>query len=238
MQKKWYTAFLAVLCVGCLCMVKAAKGSLSAMQADSDSGTYDVIILDAGHGGYDGGTVACDGTLEKDINLSIVRKLDALFRAAGVQTVLTRANDNSIHDPQITSIRKQKISDIHNRLKIMEQTDNSLFISIHQNHFGQSKYKGTQAFYSGNDPQSKRLAQSVQDAVVQSIQPDNHRTIKKSGTEIYLLYHAVRPAVMVECGFLSNPEETALLHTDDYQKKIAMAIYKGVLQFLDSTEVI
>ena len=237
-RKTLYFSVSALIVFGILFAVRTSDSNRRSVLASTGGIQDSVIILDAGHGGYDGGAVASDGTVEKVINLQIVQKLDRICRAAGLQTVLTRTDDNSIHDAQITSIRQQKISDIHNRLHIMEQTENSLFVSIHQNHFTQPRYRGTQVFYSGNLPESRSLAQSIQQAVTQSVQPENTRTVKRSGTEIYLLYHAVRPAVMVECGFLSNPQETELLKTDAYQQKLAMAICKGIIEYRENTEVV
>lgn len=218
------------------CIIYAANENAAVVQTFTSRQSVKAVIIDAGHGGYDGGAVASDGTLEKDINLAIARRLEMLLRCAGIRTVMTRETDDSIHDPNCTTIRKQKISDIHNRLRIMEQTEDSVFISIHQNHFTQSKYHGTQVFYSGTDPRSRTLAESIQAAVVAATQPDNTRTVKQSGTEIYLLYHAVRPAVMVECGFLSNLQESALLKTPQYQAKLALAIMQGILDYMEKAE--
>lgn len=195
-----------------------------------------IVIIDAGHGGIDGGAVGIDGTVEKDINLSVALKLDELLRASGINTRMTRTEDISIHDESAKTVRQKKVSDIHNRFGIMEETENSIFVSIHQNHFDKPKYHGTQVFYSGNNPDSLELANCVQSAVVRTIQPENSRVVKKSGTEIYLLYHAMRPAIMVECGFLSNPEEVGLLKTSEYQSKLALAIYDGILNYLGTSE--
>lgn len=234
-QAFWYIGAACALLFGALVPI-AAYANSRAMQTASQAQAIRTVIVDAGHGGMDGGAVAADGTLEKEINLSIAKRLTSILECAGIQTVMTRTGDASIHDPECKTVRAQKISDIHNRLHIMEQTEDSVFVSIHQNHFTQSKYRGTQVFYSGNDTRSEALAQSVQSAVVSAIQPDNKREIKKSGTEIYLLYHAVRPAVMVECGFLSNPEETELLKSADYQTQMALAVSQGILNFIESTE--
>lgn len=238
MRKKWFLLWGLLALAALLLLIHTARQNRNAMTTSSYAAQSCVVILDAGHGGFDGGTTAADGTVEKDINLSVVKKLDALLHAAGVQTRLTRTDDQSIHDPQITSVRQQKISDIHNRLQIMEQTENAIFVSIHQNHFSASKYRGTQVFYSGNNAQSKALASAIQSSVIAILQPENHRTIKQSGTEIFLLYHAVRPAVMVECGFLSNPDETQLLKTDQYQKQLALSIYQGIVKFMEDSEVV
>ena len=206
------------------------------MQTSSIHQTMQTVVIDAGHGGFDGGTVAADGTPEKEINLAIAKRLQSLLQCSGIHTVMTRETDDSIHDPACTTVRKQKISDIHNRLQIMEDTPDSVFVSIHQNHFSQSKYHGTQVFYSGNDSRSRVLAEEIQSAVVAATQPENQRQVKQSGTEIYLLYHANRPAVMVECGFLSNPQESALLKTPQYQTKIALSILQGILNYREKAE--
>ena len=219
-------------------MIYGAYENARIVQTSASTAQKHVVVIDAGHGGYDGGTVSRDGVLEKDVNLAIARRLQSLMQCAGIQTVMTRETDDSIHDPQCKTIRKQKVSDIRNRLRIMQETEDSIFVSIHQNHFTQSKYHGTQVFYSDTDPRSRVLAESIQSAVVAATQPDNTRTVKRSGTEIYLLYHATRPAVMVECGFLSNPQEASLLQTPQYQTKIALSILQGILHYWELAEEI
>ena len=184
-----------------------------------------VIIIDAGHGGFDGGASAKDGTIEKDINLKISRYISDYLNLLGFKTILTREEDVSLEDNPELSIKERKTSDIHNRLKIMEDTENALFISIHQNHYSVEKYSGLQVFYSPQfSDESSVLAQSIQETVTQTIQQENDRQIKKCGNSVYLIYNAVKPAVLVECGFLSNVNETELLKSDDYQMKIAYCI--------------
>lgn len=194
------------------------------------------VVIDAGHGGIDGGTQAKDGTLEKDINLSIALKLKDILDSFGVKTVITRDTDISIHDSGVTGIRNQKISDINNRLNIIESTENSIFVSIHQNYFSQTKYSGAQVFYSKNNPLSQQLALSIRNAIVGNLQKENTREIKQSGKEIYLLNNTTVPAVMVECGFLSNENEADLLKTEAYQKQIAFFVAYGILNYLNSAE--
>ena len=190
------------------------------------------VIIDAGHGGEDGGTQSADGVLEKDINLSISLKIDEILRSLGIKTVLIRDGDYMIYDEDSNTIRQKKVSDIHNRKKYMDEYKSSIFLSIHQNYFIESKYSGAQVFYSKNDDLSPEIAQSIQDSIRNNIQPENERKIKQSGTEIYLLYYATVPTVMVECGFLSNKNETENLVTDEYQKKIAFSIVEGILNYL------
>lgn len=188
-----------------------------------------VIVLDAGHGGEDGGAVGIGGVVEKELNLDITRKLDVFLRAMGYQTVLTRSEDVSIHDADAQTLRERKISDIHNRFAMLEALrPQDMFVSIHQNQY-QGTAKGTQVFYSKNTPQSAALAQSIQAHVAQLLQPGNTRQIKPSGDSIYLLYYAQKTAVLVECGFLSDAAEVKQLQQDDYQYKLAFAIAAGIL---------
>ena len=191
-----------------------------------------VILLDAGHGGEDGGAVGLDGVVEKDLNLSIALKLDTFLRAMGYQTILTRTTDTDLHDAAASTVRDRKTTDIHNRFAMQEALrDKDLFVSIHMNKFPGGGAHGTQVFYSKNTPSSAVLAQSIQRSVIRLVQPENTRQIKPSGDSIYLLYYAKRPAVLVECGFISNAEEAARLQQDEYQNLMAFAIACGVLEY-------
>lgn len=194
------------------------------------------VIIDPGHGGIDGGTSARDGTVEKDINLSIALKLRDILDAMEINTVMTRIDDRSIHDNGLETIRSQKISDIKNRLKIIETTPNAIFVSIHQNHFDNPKYYGTQVFYSKNNPESKLLADVIRTNITRNLQPDNKREIKQTGKDIYLLYHSSAPSVMVECGFLSNEEDTNLLKDENYQQEFAFFTALGISEYINSTK--
>lgn len=196
--------------------------------------TFPVIIIDAGHGGEDGGTQSSSGILEKDINLSIALKLNSLFKSMGVETVMIRDGDELIYNDSCKTIREKKVSDIHNRMNIMLSYPNGIFLSIHQNHFSESKYCGAQVFYSKNNHESEIIAENIQKSIVEKLQSKNERKIKPSGTEIYLLYHAKIPAVMVECGFLSNGGEAQLLNDANYQNKMVIAIFDGVAKYLNN----
>lgn len=194
-----------------------------------------LIIIDAGHGGKDGGAVAADGTQEQYLNLSIALKIDEYLRSQGYRTLLTRADDSSIHDPDAETIREQKVSDIHNRLNIVENNPGCILVSVHQNYFTESKYNGTQIFYSPNDSSSEYLAESIRQSVVSSIQPDNTRQIKKCDDSIYLMYHTTQTAVLVECGFLSNVEETERLKTEAYQSTLAKSVSDGIIEYINNS---
>jgi len=193
-----------------------------------------VIIVDAGHGGFDGGASTDDGVSEKGINLNIALYLKEYLNFFGFNVVMTRETDTSTEDEGLTTIRSRKSSDLHNRMALMEKTDNAIFISIHQNHYSSAKYSGAQVFYSENfKEESSSLAQNIQDSIVYYLQQDNKRQIKSCGTSVYLIYNAVKPAVLVECGFLSNYEESELLKTEDYQRKMAFSIALGILNYYE-----
>lgn len=196
-----------------------------------------VIIIDAGHGGEDGGAVATDGTNEKDINLSIAKYLNDMFTAGGFKTIMTRSSDIAIYDEGCETIKEKKVSDMHNRLEIFNSNTNAVIISIHQNKFEQEKYNGTQVFYSPNVQDSELLAENIRLSVVNMLQPENTRENKKATKDIYLLYNCKQPSVIVECGFLSNNDELAKLKTEEYQKQMAFSIYCGCLEYLNSSSM-
>lgn len=190
------------------------------------------VIIDAGHGGDDGGAIGIDGTVEKDINLDIALKLEKLLKFYGFDVIMTRTEDIMTCDDGLDSLRKRKVSDIHNRFDILEKNPDAVFISVHQNKFEDNSQHGTQVFYSGNNDESKLLAESIQNSIVSVLQPDNSRVVKKSGSGIYLLYHAKLPAVLVECGFISNPAEVKKLNDENYRMKIAILIADGLIKYL------
>lgn len=190
------------------------------------------IIIDAGHGAPDGGAVGQSGVLEKDLNLAVAKALQKFLEAGGTQVVLTRSDDNGIYDVS-GSIKSKKVSDIKNREKLMQESDADAFISIHMNKFPQKQYSGPQVFYSVNDDHSKRLAECVQRNMILALSPVSEREIKEAYDSIYLLKNATIPAVLIECGFLSNDREEKKLLDENYQKQIAWSIYCGIIQYFD-----
>ena len=189
------------------------------------------VIVDAGHGGEDAGTQSSAGVLEKGINLDISLKIGTLLRLMGYSVVYTRTEDILQYPDDAVRQRQKKVSDIHYRMSIMQKYPDAVFLSIHQNYFTQSKYHGAQVFYSQNNEQSKMLAEKLQTSIRELLQPENDRQIKASDADIYLLYHAELPAVMVECGFMSNPGEALLLSDSEYQKKISLAVAAGIEEY-------
>lgn len=196
-----------------------------------------VIILDAGHGGFDGGAEASDGTLEKDINLAVTLKLRDLLAPLGYNIIMVREDDRGTEDNPNTSIRNRKISDLNNRLKLLNKYPNSIYISIHLNKFQQSSSHGAQVFYTTNIESAKLLAEEIQSHIVKMVQPDNHRKSKPASKESFLLSKAKNPAIIIECGFLSNPNDLKNLKDEEYQAKISFAIICGLLNFLKQPEL-
>lgn len=187
-----------------------------------------IVVIDPGHGGMDGGAIGDGGVVEKDINLAVALQLKELLSLAGYEVLLTRESDISLHDDGVSGIREQKKSDIRNRLKIMEEYDGATVVMIHQNQFAESKYSGAQMFYGPVHPDSRLLAEQLQ-AAFRQLQPDNKREIKPGTRDVYLLYNCKNPVVLVECGFISNPEECRKLQDPDYQHQVAFAIFMGLL---------
>ena len=186
------------------------------------------VIIDAGHGGEDGGTSGANGVLEKELNLDLSKRLDELFRSAGINTVMTRRDDRLLYDPLSDYMGRKKILDMQERLRIAQDVDNAIFVSIHMNSFPEEKYSGLQVYYSKNNVDSERLARSVQGTTAFYLMPKNDRKIKL-GKDIYLLDRLEMPAVLIECGFLSNPDECANLSTEKYRNELAFWIFYSIM---------
>lgn len=189
-----------------------------------------IVVIDAGHGGEDSGAVA-NSVLEKDINLEIALKLRDMLKASGIEVKMIRESDVSIYDTASGTIRERKVSDLKNRVEIVNNNKKNILVSIHQNKFEQSKYSGAQMFYSTNNDKSQILAENIRKSITGLIQPENKRELKKGESDIYLLNKATVPAVIVECGFISNEEEAKNLSNEEYQSKMAFAIYCGILEY-------
>lgn len=191
---------------------------------------YPTVVVDAGHGGEDGGAVSENGILEKDINLNIANNMSDLLRVFGLNVVQTRNSDISLSSEE-ASVHSRKVADLKKRLEIFNSSSDNTIISIHQNKFSQSKYLGTQVFYSPNSEKSAQLAECIKNSVKKLLQPENERECKKADGSIYLLKNAKNPAVIVECGFISNPDELKKLTATDYQKEMAMSVVSGFLDY-------
>lgn len=194
-----------------------------------------LLILDAGHGGEDGGAVSPSGALESNINLTVVKRMDGVLGLFGVRTFLLREEDVSLHDSNAQTLRQKKRSDLLNRVSLVETQANSTLISIHQNSYPDGRYSGAQVFYAPTEG-SRILAQTMQEALRSALDPDNNRLEKQIQDTIYLMNHITCPAVLVECGFLTNPREERLLCSGEYQTKLATALAGGYLRSITQEE--
>ena len=190
------------------------------------------IILDAGHGGEDGGAVSCTGIPESRFNLEIVLRLNDLFHLLGHETKMIRTEDVSIYRSGNT-LSQKKISDLKERVRITNETASAVLLSIHQNYFSDPQYSGAQVFYAKSSG-SAALAEKVQSALQAGFDAKNNRKAKKIGN-VYLMEHISCPGILIECGFLSNPAEEILLRTPDYQKKLCGIIASTVQSYLSNT---
>ena len=189
-----------------------------------------VIVLDAGHGIPDEGAQSSNGTTEAQTNLKIALKVQNLLEQSGATVILTRSDENAIYDLDSKTLKEKKISDIHNRVKIGNENSADIFVSIHLNKIPQNQYWGWQCFYKDGNEQSTKLAKSLQSNLNESIQKENKRVAMKLDT-VYIMKHVEVPISIVECGFLSNPEEEKLLLEDSYQDKLAWGIYNGIIDY-------
>ena len=192
--------------------------------------TNRTIIIDAGHGGEDGGAVSSNGVSEAQINLNIALKLQNLLEQSGATVVLTRSDENAIYDIDKKTLRQKKNSDLKNRVKIGNTSSADIFVSIHLNKIDQSQYYGWQTFYKNGNEQGKKLATCIQNNLNEAIQKENKRTPLKI-SDVYIIKNVEIPTTIVECGFLSNPEEEKQLQTDEYQNKLAWGIYNGIMDY-------
>ena len=220
-----------------LCLVTAMVGvvllmalALGRLSGAVEPAVYRVVarqpgelVLDAGHGGEDGGAVSVTGVPESRVNLEIVQKLRDTLALYGVDPVVLREEDVSLHDPEASTLREKKRSDLKNRVRAVEAVEGGTLLSIHQNSYPGSQYRGAQVFYAPTGG-SRELAELLQTALREELQPDNDRQAKPIPESVYLMNHVSCPAVLVECGFLTNPEEEALLRDGGYQRQLAAVL--------------
>ena len=191
-----------------------------------------VVVLDAGHGVPDEGAQSSTGTTEAETNLKIALKVQNLLEQSGATVILTRSDENAIYDLDSKTLKQKKISDIHNRVKIGNESSADIFVSIHLNKIPQQQYWGWQCFYKSGNEESTKLAKLLQQNLNDAIQKDNKRVAMKIDN-IYIVKHVEIPLSIVECGFLSNPEEEEDLLSNEYQDKLAWGIYTGIMQYFN-----
>lgn len=219
----------SLLC-GFLSKVYRNNIELEAQETISDE---NIIILDAGHGGEDVGATGVNGIFEKDLNLQVAINIGELFSEKGYTVVYTRTEDKLLYKSEENIKGLRKISDLKNRCKVAKEYPNAIFISIHMNSFGEQRYSGLQVYYSAINEESMKLADSIQSNVKNILQPNNNRKIK-NGKGIYLLEHIDNVSVLIECGFLSNPEESEKLSQKEYQKNLSFSIVCGIIEYMNT----
>lgn len=230
LSKKRFGIISTILLISLFVFVFQVARSKQTVQTVSLPVSNKVIVLDAGHGKPDEGAQSSNGTTEAETNLKITLKVQSLLEQSGATVVLTRSDENAIYDLDKTTLRQKKISDIHNRVKIGNESSADIFVSIHLNKISQQQYYGWQCFYKQNDEKSTALAKSLQENLNDSIQKENKRVSMKLDN-VYIIKHVEIPISIVECGFLSNPEEETQLLSDDYQNRLAWGIYNGIMDY-------
>ena len=203
------------------------EGTRRAFQKNGDEIT---IVVDAGHGGMDPGKIGINNALEKDINLAVALKLERNLRENGINVVMTRTDDSGLYKETDSN---KKVRDMKNRLAIIEEAKPALAVSIHQNSYPDSSVSGVQVFYYKDSVKSKEAAEIIQTQMIRTLKPRKER-VAKDNSSYYLLKKTSVPIVIVECAFMSNPTEAQLLTQDDYQEKVAWAIYMGIMQVINN----
>lgn len=231
MKKIGSWVLLAALALGTAYYLWLWPGGAQTAFASTRSGGR-TLVLDAGHGGEDGGAVSPSGAVESGINLTIVLRLDQLLGLYGEAPVLLRSEDVSLHDESADTLREKKVSDLHNRAARIEDTEEAVLISVHQNTYPDSQYHGAQVFFAAGE-ESRSFAELTQGTLREALDPDNSRQAKPIPDTVYLMNHITCPAILVECGFLSNPQEEELLQSGAYQSRLAAALAASWLQWLE-----
>ena len=232
-------SFFLKFCICALLLLATALGLGNLIFSSENGGFLNTsaedkkitVVIDPGHGGRDGGAVGEDGTLEKELNLAGALKLKAVLESADIRVIMTRETDIELASPNSSH---KKADDLKARLQLTHDQQIAIFISIHMNKFPVEKYRGLQVYYSENNPESLTLAQTVQDTVQDSLQNTSDRKVKPAGDSIYLMKNLEIPAILVECGFLSNEAERELLKDEDYQKKLALCFSAALLTYISS----
>ena len=218
-----------------LLMLFAVHGLRQSATVSAAAAQTPLVILDAGHGGTDGGSSSPGGTKESDINLQVTLKTDAVLGLLGEETLLVRDSDKDLSDAGAETISQKKVTDIRNRVSLINAHPEAVLVSIHQNTYPEQKYYGAQVFY-GAVGESMQLAQQLQENLIRCVDPTNQRKAKTISPDVYLMKHIEVPGVLIECGFLSNPEEEAKLESEGYQKQLAVTIAVTVTNHLSEDD--
>lgn len=198
-------------------------------------GSHPTLIIDAGHGGADGGATSLSGVLESEINLEIVLRIERVAALYGVKTELTRTSSDIDYPSDADTIREKKVADTKSRVELVNSTESAVFVSIHQNIYNSGTVRGFQVMYAGT-PQSEDFAAVMQSTLAAALDPSNSRTPSKIPSDVFIMNNIQCPAILIECGFLSNYEDEALLLSDAYQIKIAASVVSAYIGSMDTLE--
>ncbi len=228
--KKYLEIAMAVILLAAVYMGSAKAGM---MVSGLDKEVSFVVVVDAGHGGKDPGKVSAAGVYEKDINLSISKKLEKLLESQGINVIMTRTEDMGLYEENDSN---KKMADMRKRCELINDCNADLVVSIHQNSYQSTNVKGAQVFYYDKSAEGRELATFIQGSMIEGLDKENGRKAK-ANTDYYMLLNSKSPAVIVECGFMSNPAEASLLSDEDYQRKVAWSIHMGIMQYINKNKL-
>ena len=227
-----FSLILSSYCIGFRTFINRLEDT-RAVEAVLGQSDKKCLLIDPGHGGEDGGTVGVNGVLEKDLNLSLSEVLGTILEFSGYEIVQTRKEDKMLYDRNINFQGRKKMLDLKGRLEIAQTIEPDLFIGIHMNAFPEQKYSGLSVYYSKNQAKSKDAAEIIRANVKKNLQPDNNRETKAASSNIYILDRITCPAILIECGFLSNPQECEKLSSYDYRRELSFVLYASLVSFLE-----
>lgn len=228
-RKGLWQALMAILVLGSAWFLFSGKVQQVSSNLAGQGEKELFVILDAGHGGNDPGKIGVDGTLEKDLNLVIANRVKTLLEQQGVRVLMTRETDTGLYDENSSN---KKVQDMKRRCSMMNEENPACVVSIHQNSYHEESIHGAQTFYYGTSKEGQLLAEILQEELIRVVDPDNTRQAKANDS-YYLLKKTTPPICIVECGFLSNWEESKLLQDVNYQEKLAWAIHMGIMRYLN-----
>lgn len=230
--EKYFSLGIGLLMVACMIYIAKEGAKYTNANQVMMKEQQVCIVLDAGHGGDDPGKIGINGSREKEINLAITHKVKTYLEAKDIKVVLTREGDAGLYD---AGAENKKVQDMKRRIAIMEEAKPLATVSIHQNSYPEEYVKGAQVFYHKDSKEGEQLASLLQENLRAKLDPENHRQIKANDS-YYLLKKTQIPTVIVECGFLSNSREAALLSEEEYRDKVAWAIHMGIMQYINTVK--
>lgn len=225
-MKQRLELLMSIIILVCACVL--AKKSAVYVTGQKVEEQKNCIVVDVGHGGFDSGKIGVNGELEKDINLQVALKLKKELEEKGMEVIMTREEDKGLYDENANN---KKVQDLQRRCDLINEQKPLLTVSIHQNSYTSPEIKGAQVFYYTTSTESQKIAEIIQETLIQEADPDNHRKAKANDS-YYMLKKTSSPIVIVECGFLSNPEEAEKLADEAYQQKLAEAVRIGIFKYL------